>query len=131
MKTLRVLQCLGLVILVQICLAVKSTKQSRSCLFSDPQSCRVRKDLYQGCDHLPIHSILIFVLQLCQFEPCPLWKKADEEAIKEEAKQISSFLRNITCISDIDLSVNNLISWMKEVIDKHVHVSKLAPFRIP
>jgi hypothetical protein len=69
--------------------------------------------------------------QLCHFEPRPLWKKADEEAIKERAKEICIFPRNFRCISDIDFFIDFLISWMKEVIDKHVPLSKLASFRVP
>ncbi len=95
------------------------------------ESCRVRKDLHQGSDHLPILSVFSFLPQLCQFEPRPLWKKADEEAIKERAKEIGTFPRNFSCIPDIDFSVNFLISWMKEVIDQHVPLSKPAPFRVP
>ncbi len=63
-------------------------------------------------------------------EPRSLWKKADENAIKERAKEISTFPLNFSSISDIDFSVNFLISWMKEVIDKHVPLSKPALFRI-
>ncbi len=95
------------------------------------ESCRVRKDLHQGSDHLPILSVFSFMPQLCQLEPRPLWKKADEEAIKERAKEISTFPRNLSCISVIDFSVNFLISWMKEVIDQHVPLSKPAPFCVP
>jgi hypothetical protein len=36
------------------------------------ESCRVRKDLHQGSDHLAILSVFYFVPQLCQFEACPL-----------------------------------------------------------
>jgi hypothetical protein len=45
------------------------------------ESCRVRKDLHQRFDHIPIRYNFYFVLHLCQFEPRPLWKKADDEAI--------------------------------------------------
>jgi hypothetical protein len=95
------------------------------------ESCGVRKDLHQGSDHLPILSVFSFVPQLCQFEPRPLCKKPDEEAIKERAKEICTFPRNFSCHSDIDFSTDFLISWMKEVIDKHVTLSKPAPFRVP
>jgi hypothetical protein len=94
-------------------------------------SCRVSKDLHQGFDHLPILSVFSFVPQLCQFEPRPLCKTANEEAIKERAKEICTFPNNFTCISDIDFSVNFLISWMKEVIDQHVPLSKSALSRVP
>jgi hypothetical protein len=69
------------------------------------------------------------VPQLCQFEYCPLWKKADEEAIKERAKVISTSPKNF-CISDINFSIDLLFSWMKEVIYKHVPLSKPASFCI-
>jgi exonuclease III len=36
------------------------------------ESCRVRKDLHQGSDHLPIHSVFSFVPHYCMFEPRPL-----------------------------------------------------------
>ncbi len=74
------------------------------------ESCRVRNDLHQRSDHLPILSVFSFVPQLCQFEPRPLWKNADEEAIKVKAKEIGSFPRNFSCISDIDFSIDFLIS---------------------
>jgi hypothetical protein len=35
------------------------------------ESCRVRDDLHQGSDHLPILSVFSFLPQLCQFEPRP------------------------------------------------------------
>jgi hypothetical protein len=71
---------------------------------------RVRKNLHQRSDHLPILSVFSFVLQSCQFELHPLWKKEDEEAIKAKGKEISSFPRNIACISNIDFSINFLLS---------------------
>jgi hypothetical protein len=95
------------------------------------ESCRVRKYLHQWSDHLPIISVFSFVPQLCQFELRPLWKKEDEEDIKERAIEICTFPENFSCISDIDSSIDFLISWMKAVIDKHVPLSKPAPFRVP
>jgi hypothetical protein len=91
-------------------------------------SCRKRKVLHQWSDHLSILSVFSFVLQLCQFVPRPLWKKADKEAIKEGAKEIGTYPRNFSCTSDIDFSIDFLILWMKELIDKHVPLSKPAPF---
>jgi hypothetical protein len=91
----------------------------------------MRNDLHQGSDHLPICSVISFEPQLCQSEPRPLWKKADEEAIKERAKEIYTCPRNFSCISVIHYSVSSLISWMKEVIDLHVPLSKPAPFCVP
>ncbi len=69
--------------------------------------------------------------QICKFEPHQLWKKANKEAIAEKAREISTFPRNFTSIADIDSSVGFLISWMKEVIDQHVPMSKPAPFCVP
>jgi hypothetical protein len=65
------------------------------------------------------------------FELCPLWKKADEEAIKEIVKEISSVPRKFSCVSDIDFSVNFLISWIKEVTQKHFPLPRQASFCIP
>ncbi len=90
----------------------------------------MRIDLHQGSDHLPICSIFSFVPQLCQFKPHLLWKKTDDEAIKERTKGICTFPRNFSCISDIDYSANFLITWMKEVLDQHVSLLKPAPFRV-
>jgi hypothetical protein len=95
------------------------------------QSCRVRKDLHQGSDLFPILSVFSFLLQLCQFELCLLWKEADEEGIKQRAIEISTFPRKFSSIPDIDLSVNMLISWMKEVVDQHVPLLKLTLFCVP
>ncbi len=74
------------------------------------ESCRVRKDLHHGSDHLPIPSVFSFVSQRCQFEPHPLLKKADEEALKERAREIFTFPSNFSCISDIDFSIDYLIT---------------------
>ncbi len=74
------------------------------------ESCRVRKDLHQGSDHLPILSDFAFVPLLCQFELRPLRKRADEEAINKRTKEISTFPKNVSCISDIYSSINLLIS---------------------
>jgi hypothetical protein len=52
------------------------------------------------------------------------------EAIKERAKETSTFPRNLSSIPDIDFSVDFMISWMKEVINQHVPLSKPAPFRV-
>jgi hypothetical protein len=95
------------------------------------ESCRVRKDLHQGSDHLPIFTVFSFLPQICQFEPRPLWKKANEEAIKERVEEISTFPRNFLSIFDSDFSVDFMISWMKEVIDQHVPLSKPVTFRVP
>ncbi len=57
--------------------------------------------------------------------------KADREAIKERAKEISTFLRNFSCISDTDISIDFLISLMKGVINKNVLLSQPAPFHVP
>ncbi len=46
------------------------------------ESCRVRKDIHQGSDHLSILSVFSFVPHFCVFEPRPLWKKANKEAIR-------------------------------------------------
>ncbi len=94
------------------------------------ESCRVRKDLHQGPDHLPILSVFSFVPHYCVFEPRPLWKKASKEAIMERAKEINSFPCNFCSTSDIDLSIDTLISWMKGVIAENVPMSKPAPFRM-
>ncbi len=50
------------------------------------ESCKVRKDLHQGSDHYPIQSIFSFVPTLCRFEPRPLWKQADKQAIAQKPK---------------------------------------------
>jgi hypothetical protein len=71
------------------------------------------------------------MLQTCHFEPRPLWKKADEDATKEGAKEICTFPKNISCISEINCLVDYLISWIKEVIDKHVPLTKLVTSCVP
>ncbi len=75
---------------------------------------RVRRDLHQGSDHLPILSVFYFVPQICQFELRPLWKKANEEAVKERAKEITTFPRNVSSISDMNFSVDFMISWIRK-----------------
>jgi hypothetical protein len=66
----------------------------------------VRKDLHQGSDHLPILSVFSFVPQLCKYELRLLWNNADKEGIKERAKEICTFPRNFSGISDIDFSID-------------------------
>jgi hypothetical protein len=63
------------------------------------------------------------LLQSCQFEPHPLWKKADEKTMKEKAKEIRTSPRYYSYISDIDFSVNFLIFWMNEGIKQHISLS--------
>ncbi len=65
-------------------------------------------DLHQGSVHLPILFVLSVVLQSCLFEQHPLWKKANDEVIKEKAKEIGTFPRNFSCISNIDFSLFTL-----------------------
>ncbi len=72
-----------------------------------------------------------FLPHPCQFEPRPLWKKANKEAIIERAKEINSFPCTFTSISDIDFLIDFLISWMKRVVDEHVPMSKPAKFHVP
>ncbi len=83
------------------------------------ESCKVREDLHQGSDHKPIISVFSFVPHLCKCKSGPSWKKANKEAMAERAKEINSFPHNFSSISDIDYSIDYLISRMKEVIDQH------------
>ncbi len=95
------------------------------------ESCRVRMDLHQESDHLPILSVFSFVPPFCAFELCPLWKKANKEAIREKAKEITLFPCNFSSISDVNFSIDLLISWMKRVIAEHVPKLKPVPFCVP
>jgi hypothetical protein len=69
------------------------------------ESCRVRNDLNQGSDHFPIQSIFSLMCFLCLFEPRPLWKQADKQAIAQRSQELSYFSRNFFSISDIDSGV--------------------------
>jgi hypothetical protein len=60
-----------------------------------------------------------------------VWRKANKEVIAEKAKEINSFPHIFSSVSDIDFSIDFLISWMKELIDQHVPMSKPAPFCVP
>ncbi len=82
-------------------------------------------------DHKPILSIFSFLPHACQFESRPLWKKANKEAIIEKAIEINSFPCTFSSISDIDFSIDCLISRMKRVVDEHVPMSKPAKVRVP
>jgi hypothetical protein len=95
------------------------------------ESCRVRKDLHQGSDHYSIQSIFSFMPLLCHFEPGPLWKQADKKAIAQKAQELNAFPCSFSSIADIDSGVASLVSWIKDVIKKHVPLSKPALFRIP
>ncbi len=99
-------------------------------LTDDLESCRVMKDVHHVLDDLTILSVFSFVLQLCQYEPRLLWKKAKEEAVKQTVKEFSTFTRNFSSIPDIDFCVNFLYSWRKKVIDEHVLWSKPVPFHV-
>jgi hypothetical protein len=94
-------------------------------------SWRVRRDLYQGSDYLLIISVFTVVLHFCGFELRSLWKKENKRDLRERAKEISSFPCTFSSISDIDFSIDLLISWMKEVIAEHVPTSKPVPFCMP
>ncbi len=72
----------------------------------------MRKDFYLGSNHLPI-SVFSFVPPLSIFEPRLLWRKTDEEVVKERAKEICTFPRNSSIVSDIDFSVN-IFDFMDE-----------------
>jgi hypothetical protein len=79
------------------------------------ESCRVRNDLHQGSDHFPIQSVFSFTPFLFRFEPPPLWKQADKQAIAQRSQELNHFSRNYRSISDIDSGVEGLVSWIKYV----------------
>jgi hypothetical protein len=61
------------------------------------------------------------------FESDLEWRKAGKAAIILEAKEICTFPYYISSVSNILSAVAFLISWMEEVVEQNVLMSKLAP----